>query len=121
MTGPDDEFGINRTHRDLAAQDEVLGVEPLPWSGFPPFLQQTPVIIDTDPDDAIALVVAATEPTIEGIVTAEVSRQPRDVPGAVARLVESTSDSVRWVGIGPRGHGSGPTCVGSPAESKRRR
>ncbi len=77
MTGPDydDEFGINQAQRDMQAVSDRLNLGYQAKSWFPPSLQQTPMIIDTDiggdPDDAIALVVAAAEPTLAMVVTSD--------------------------------------------------
>jgi pyrimidine-specific ribonucleoside hydrolase len=146
----DDEFGINQAQRDMQALSDAMNLGYQPKSWFPPSLQQTPMIIDTDaggdPDDAIALVVAAAEPTlalvvtndelggerarfvrhlldlldrpdvpvvagsdlgntrlncIEGLAPPEVAAQPADVLAAVTQVCSSTTDPVRWVGIGP--------------------
>ena len=77
MTGPDyeDEFGINRAQRDMQSVSDRLNLGYQAKSWFPPSLQQTPMIIDTDaggdPDDAIALIVAAAEPTLALVVTSD--------------------------------------------------
>jgi pyrimidine-specific ribonucleoside hydrolase len=69
----DDEFGINRAQWEMQAVSDLLNLGYQPKSQFPPSLQQTPMIIDTDaggdPDDAIALIVAAAEPTLALVVT----------------------------------------------------
>lgn len=152
MTGRDydDEFGISRAQGAMQARSDVVGLGYQAGGWFPPSLHRAPMIIDTDaggdPDDAIALVAAAVEPTlalvvtndelggerarfvrhlldllgradvpvvagsdlgntrldtIEGLTPPEVAAQPEDVLAAVTVVCSSTTDQVRWVGIGP--------------------
>ena len=92
MTGPeyDDEFGINRAQRETRAMSDMLNLGYQPGGWFPPSLLETPLIIDTDaggdPDDAIALVIAAAEPTLALVVTSD------ELGGERARFVRHLLD-----------------------------
>ncbi|PPK67854.1 nucleoside hydrolase [Actinokineospora auranticolor] len=146
----DDEFGINETIRATKDRSDRFNLGYEPKAYFPPSRRDTPMIIDTDaggdPDDAIALIAAAAEPTlalvltcdelggerarfvrrlldllgrpdvpvvtgsdlgntrlncIDGLTPPHVPHQPDDIRAAVAKVLDSTTGPVRWVGIGP--------------------
>ncbi|GGU16358.1 nucleoside hydrolase [Lentzea flava] len=112
---------LNRDRQELAGLAQRFGL-PQTVSGdpFPPSQVGAPLIVDTDAGDAIALVVAAAEPSLALVSTVDEfgGRRARhllgllrrdDVPvvagtglrEAVAQIVTSTDRLVRWAGTGP--------------------
>ncbi|SDN55632.1 nucleoside hydrolase [Allokutzneria albata] len=90
MTDQYDPFGINRTQRDMQAVSDRLGLDYQVQGWLPRSLRETPLIVDTDaggdPDDAIALIVAAAEPTLALVVTSD------ELGGERARFVRHLLD-----------------------------
>ncbi|MFJ5991203.1 hypothetical protein [Lentzea sp. NPDC092896] len=122
---------LNRERRRLVGLAQRFGLpQTVAGEPFPPSQEGAPLIVDTDvggPDGAVALVVAATEPALALVITANDGRARfvrhlldrlgrTDVPvvagpvlhaesprpaEAVARVVASADGPVRWAGLGP--------------------
>lgn len=138
---------LDQERLELAGLAQRFGLpQTMAGDPFPPSQEGAPLIVDTDADGApghvIALVVAATEPTLALVTTAEEPDGNRArfvrhlldlhgradvpvVPGvglgaaeAAARVVASTDGPVRWAGLGPATN-LATLLAGNPALAER--